>query len=378
MGEYLEKLGQGTYGTVYKFKKEDKLFAIKVFDGENYPGVPSASEMSFAMLFDHPHIIKHEEIMYNPEKGSFKLLMELADTDLETASGLSKEQCYNYFLQLCSAVKYIHDANIAHFDIKPTNCLLKDGVLKLCDFGFSCFSFVSNSDVRPTFGAPETYYIMSDSYRDVHPIYNKTRHCAKAADIWSLGETFFFMLTGKKMFEQSRQGMMQKVEFSKHRESYLREHGLLEEEINLLLSLLEVSMNKRAKIDQVLGHGLFNGLVLPIYQPLTIPSLSSSKEAQYDPFVKELDKIKRSWDLCEKLVCSIKIMYYHLYNKYCTERMLLLGSCFYLCSKLYHGRPILPSDILFFMEDRYSEMELSLMEKKIFLDLGKGRIFSLN
>ncbi|SPN79637.1 Serine/Threonine protein kinase [Cedratvirus Zaza IHUMI] len=388
MGQYLERLGQGSYGTVYKFKREEQakalcseqLFAIKVFDGSDQSqGVPSASEMALAMMLDHPHIIKHHEIMYNPDKGTFKLLMDLADSDLDHViekEKPSRELCYNYFLQLCSAVKYLHDANIAHFDIKPANCLFKQGVLKLCDFGISRFAFVEETNVRPTFAAPETYYLMGSSYRNVHAIYNRTRHCPKAADMWSLGETLFFMLTGKVMFDEDRKGMLQKVEFSKDRQGFLREYGLLPEEIDLLLSLLELGINVRAKIDQVIQHKLFANLSFPSYEPLSLPVLSGS-EPKDNSTAKSLIKTTTNWELSSSLIKATNIMYHHLYRKYWRRESLLWSCCLYLCSKMYNGRDILMGDILFLVGERYSEMEVLGMEKTIFLELKERCLFSL-
>ena len=373
MDQYLDKLGQGSYGTVYKFKRDEKLFAIKVFDGDNFSlGVPSASEMLLAKLFDHPHIIKHEEIMYNPNKGSFKLLMELADGDLSKL--LDREQAYIWFLQLCSAVKYLHEANLVHFDIKPANCLIKDGVLKLCDFGFCRFSFVEETNVRPTLACPEVYHLMGDRCREIHPIYDVDTFSYQKADIWSLGETFFLMLTGELLFEEEK-AMVEKVKFSKNGRAYLEKFTLQKGEVDLLLSLLHIDMYKRPNIEQVMQHKLFAPLTWPSYAPLIIPSLPCTM--RNDHLTNELDKIKGLWGLSWQLIQSTKVLYSHLVEKYPKNRMLLLGACLYLCSKLYHGRDLLIKDVLRFMDERYHETELLFVEKKIFLELKEKCIFSL-
>ena len=39
--------------------------------------------------------------------------------------------------EVCSAVAYLHDLEVAHRDIKPENIVLSHGVSKLCDFGWS-------------------------------------------------------------------------------------------------------------------------------------------------------------------------------------------------------------------------------------------------
>ncbi|SPN79780.1 Serine/Threonine-protein kinase [Brazilian cedratvirus IHUMI] len=376
MGEYLDRIGQGTYGTVFRFKKEEELFAIKIFDGDGCTkGVPSAGEMAFATLFDHPHIIKHHEIMYNPAKGSFKLLMELAEEDLDTLvrrERPSRERCYTLFLQLCSAIKYLHDANLAHFDIKPVNCLIKDGVLKLCDFGFCRFAFVRDTDVRPSFAPPETYYVMGD-YSGVHPIYDQDIHYPRMADIWSLGETFFFLLTGENMFEEGRKGMLRKAKFTEDGQGYLSKYNLSQEEIDLLLLLLEVDMSKRAKIGQVMENKLFTNLRRVEFQPLTIPNLNWVNTS--DRIIDELAHIGKKWELHSALVNTTKALYYSLQEKH-PNRMLLLGACLYLCSKLYSGRLMHPEDVVYFMGKGYSENQLFSEEKRIFVQLKEKCVFA--
>ena len=50
----------------------------------------------------------------------------------------TEERCLRIFLQVCRAVKVLHDKGLVHRDIKPDNILLtNDGSYKLCDFGNS-------------------------------------------------------------------------------------------------------------------------------------------------------------------------------------------------------------------------------------------------
>lgn len=53
-------------------------------------------------------------------------------------NGLGQTQVKKIMYQLVSALKYCHAHNVVHRDIKPENLLLaKNGILKLCDFGFA-------------------------------------------------------------------------------------------------------------------------------------------------------------------------------------------------------------------------------------------------
>ena len=50
---------------------------------------------------------------------------------------IPEKDIWHYFVQIIRGLSALHDLNIIHRDIKPANVLLKDGVIKLSDFGFS-------------------------------------------------------------------------------------------------------------------------------------------------------------------------------------------------------------------------------------------------
>ena len=88
---------------------------------------------------------------------------------------------------LLGAVNFIHSERVAHLDIKPTNVLIdRYGRAKLADFGISRFlerGETSNQHAGTTaFMAPELFV--------------PGRFDPFKADIWALGITFFFMITG--------------------------------------------------------------------------------------------------------------------------------------------------------------------------------------
>ena len=116
--------------------------------------------------------------------------MDLFEYVNEQHNVLSSFQFLDLCLQMLTAVKYIHDNNILHMDIKSENILVipsrvnKSANLKaiLLDFGLSCPKDQCELRGTPNFMAPELF-IKS------HPI-------TEAADIFSLGITLFTVASG--------------------------------------------------------------------------------------------------------------------------------------------------------------------------------------
>ena len=79
-----------------------------------------------------------------------------------------------FFHQIALAIEYIHSKAIFHRDIKPENILIKDGVVKLADFG-SCRGIHS----KP----PYTIYIATRWYRAPECLLNLGNYGPKM-DIW--------------------------------------------------------------------------------------------------------------------------------------------------------------------------------------------------
>ncbi|XP_077671573.1 serine/threonine-protein kinase Nek1 isoform X4 [Eretmochelys imbricata] len=98
----------------------------------------------------------------------------------------------DWFVQICLALKHVHDRKILHRDIKSQNIFLtKDGTIQLGDFGIAR---VLNSTVelaRTCIGTP--YYLSPEICRN-KPYNNKS-------DIWALGCVLYEMCTLKHAFE---------------------------------------------------------------------------------------------------------------------------------------------------------------------------------
>lgn len=107
-------------------------------------------------------------------------------------NGPIQNDSFRHFAKEClEAVKFCHQNGIAHRDIKPANLLFdRNGRIKLCDFGLADpknSDLVSRREGSLAFVPPE--------------FFKKNAYDPKKADIWSLGITFYFIVTGTLPFE---------------------------------------------------------------------------------------------------------------------------------------------------------------------------------
>lgn len=143
----IEKIGEGTYGVVYKAKEKTtgKIIALKkVRLSDDREGVPSTTirEISLLKNIKHPNIIALHQVVYTESK--LYLVFEYAETDLKKylttlrkeKKTLSKSQVRSFSYQLTSALDYCHSVGVLHRDLKPQNILItKNNQIKLGDFG---------------------------------------------------------------------------------------------------------------------------------------------------------------------------------------------------------------------------------------------------
>lgn len=142
----LDKLGEGTYGIVYKVKDQitNEILALKKIRLENDDeGVPSTAirEISLLKECDHPNVVKLREVIHENDK--LYLLFEYADYDLKKFMDLNKaplspQLTKSFLYQIISSIAYCHSQRIVHRDLKPQNLLIdKNYEVKLADFGLA-------------------------------------------------------------------------------------------------------------------------------------------------------------------------------------------------------------------------------------------------
>jgi cyclin-dependent kinase-like len=138
--EFLEKIGEGTYGEVFKAKhlETGKQVAIKKFKDsydDEYVRKTALREIRILKELKHDHIVNLIEVFR--DQGKIFLVFEYVDRTVldeieSNPNGLNEIEAKKIVWQLLRSVAFIHDHNIIHRDIKPENLLLsKNGILKM-------------------------------------------------------------------------------------------------------------------------------------------------------------------------------------------------------------------------------------------------------
>lgn len=144
--EKLLKIGEGTYGTVFKAKNREtqEIVALKRvrLDDED-DGVPSSALREICLLKElkHRNIIRLLDVLHGENK--LTLVFEYCDQDLkkyfDSCNGeIDSDTVKSFMQQLLRGLSFCHSHNVLHRDLKPQNLLInKNGELKLADFGLA-------------------------------------------------------------------------------------------------------------------------------------------------------------------------------------------------------------------------------------------------
>jgi len=197
--EKLEKVGEGTYGIVYKAQdSEGQIFALKTIRLEaEDEGIPSTAirEISLLKELQHPNIVRLCDVIHTERK--LTLVFEFLDQDLKKLldmceAGLDPATLRSFLYQLLRGITYCHQHRVLHRDLKPQNLLInREGFLKLADFGLA-----------RAFGIPVrsyTHEVVTLWYR-APDVLMGSRKYSTPVDIWSVGCIFAEMVNGRPLF----------------------------------------------------------------------------------------------------------------------------------------------------------------------------------
>jgi len=205
LGRYqlVRKLGQGGMGAVYEAIQEglERRVAVKVLPAALMADKDFVErfkrEARAAAKLNHPNIVTIHEI--SQDHGFHFFSMEFVDgqsleQQLQKESRLPVAEAIALMQQALQGLAHAWEQGIIHRDLKPANLMLtRRGVLKVADFGLAkALEMSSNTMTGAGMGTP--YYMSPEQG-------SNAKNVDLRADIYSLGATFYHLVTGRVPFE---------------------------------------------------------------------------------------------------------------------------------------------------------------------------------
>ncbi|KAH0776663.1 hypothetical protein KY290_008074 [Solanum tuberosum] len=317
--EKLNKIGQGTYSSVYKARdlKTNKIVAMKKvrfvnMDPESVRFM--AREISILRKLDHPNIMKLEALVTSRISGSLYLVFEYMEHDLAGLAAapqvkFTEAQIKCYMQQLLCGLEHCHSRGVLHRDIKGSNLLIDDnGVLKIGDFGLA-------TTYEPNQTQPLTSRVVTLWYRAPELLLGATEY-GVAIDMWSAGCILTELSAGKPIMPgRTEVEQMHKIfklcgspseEYWKksklpHATSFKPQHPYKRcvtdtfkdfppSALALVDILLSIEPERRGTASSALNSEFFSTKPLPC-DPSTLPKYPPSKE--YDAKIREEEARRR-------------------------------------------------------------------------------------
>ncbi|XP_040054156.2 serine/threonine-protein kinase NIM1 [Gasterosteus aculeatus] len=271
------EIGCGTFSRVklgFHALTKDKV-ALKILDKTRLDSQAHRllyKEISNMECLHHPNVVRLFEVVETPSR--LYLVLEYAGggdlhSRIATDGKLSDNASKIIFAQILSAIKYMHDINVIHRDLKAENVLLTcSGCVKVADFGFS--TQVSNRSVAlDTFcGSPP--YAAPELFRD-------ECYLGAPVDVWAMGVLLFFMVTGTMPFRAETIGKLRRCVIEC---AYTVPPWVPGPCQRLIKGILKGDPAERHAVDQMLGCDW----LLPVQFPWTMatPELSSPLQSMLD------------------------------------------------------------------------------------------------
>ncbi|RVW64953.1 putative serine/threonine-protein kinase [Vitis vinifera] len=287
--EKLDKIGQGTYSTVYRARDLDsgKIVALKKvrfgnMDPESVRFM--AREIHVLRKLDHPNVMKLEGLITSRTSGTLYLVFEYMEHDLAGLSAtpgikFTEPQIKCYMQQLLRGLEHCHSRGVLHRDIKGSNLLIDNkGVLKIGDFGLASF--------RSDPSQPLTSRVVTLWYRPPELLLGATKYGA-SVDLWSTGCIIAELFAGRSYHAWKYGGSILKSKLA-HASSFKPQHpykrrlaetfrNFPSSALALVDVLLSVEPDARGTAASALKSEFFTTKPLPC-DPSSLPKYVPSKE----------------------------------------------------------------------------------------------------
>uniref|UniRef100_A0A1A9WVH6 Serine/threonine-protein kinase ULK3 n=1 Tax=Glossina brevipalpis TaxID=37001 RepID=A0A1A9WVH6_9MUSC len=282
--EILEKLGVGSYATVYKarHKKLKSYHAIKFVEMSSLSHSSRENlitEIRLLRCLNHKYIVTLQDFFWDEK--TIYIVLEYCNagslsTFIRSKKSLPEATCKYFLRQLATAVQYMRSNDICHFDLKPQNLLLTRNQgntvsLKIADFGFAQHLKLGEMNQQlkgsPLYMAPE--------------IVRKHQYDAKA-DLWSIGVILYECLFGRAPYtSKTIEELLSRIR-SCEKINLPPNVRISKECENLLCGLLEHDPAKRISFNDFFNHTFLDLKTFPSEKTLQKAIELVTKAIQYD------------------------------------------------------------------------------------------------
>uniref|UniRef100_H3CX90 Serine/threonine-protein kinase CHK1 n=1 Tax=Tetraodon nigroviridis TaxID=99883 RepID=H3CX90_TETNG len=201
--DLVQTLGEGAYGEVRLLvnRHTEEAVAVKVIDTSQAKDCAEnvKKEVCVHKMLSHANIVRF--FGHRKEGSTMYLFLEYCSGGelfdrIEPDVGMPEKDAHRFFLQLISAVEYLHNIGITHRDIKPENILLdeKDN-LKLTDFGLATMFRFKGRERRLNRLCGTLPYVAPE-------LLSPEDYKAQPADVWACGIVLTAMLAGELPWDQ--------------------------------------------------------------------------------------------------------------------------------------------------------------------------------
>uniref|UniRef100_A0A668ATX0 Peripheral plasma membrane protein CASK n=1 Tax=Myripristis murdjan TaxID=586833 RepID=A0A668ATX0_9TELE len=261
--ELCEVIGKGPFSVVRRCINRDtgQQFAVKIVDVASFTSSPGLStedlkrEASICHMLKHPHIVELLET-YSSD-GMLYMVFEFMDgADLcfeivkraDAGFVYSEAVASHYMRQILEALRYCHDNNVIHRDVKPHCVLLaskeNSAPVKLGGFGVAIqlgeSGLVAGGRVgTPHFMAPEVV---------------KREPYGKPVDVWGCGVILFILLSGCLPFYGTKERLFEAIIKGKYKMNPRQWSHISESAKDLVRRMLMLDPAERITVYEALNH----------------------------------------------------------------------------------------------------------------------------
>jgi len=292
--EILEKLGEGSFSTVYKVRRkiDNQLYALKKVSLQNLKEkniLNSLNEIRLLASIKSNYIISYKEAFYEEKENSLIIIMEYADNgDLhKKIKNLKKNNKYfeekeiwKILIQLIKGLKSLHDLNILHRDIKTANIFLfNNGMVKLGDLNISKVAkkgLTSTQTGTPYYASPEVWKDLSYNYK---------------SDIWSLGCVLYEIITLNLPFSNNLGDLYKNImkgEIKKIPDRYSNDLD------NIVHLLIQVNQDKRPSCKDLLNNPIIKNKI-EYFKNIDIDNLNDKYDDMDNSFLLKTIEIPKNF-----------------------------------------------------------------------------------